>query len=135
FLDDELYADAQRRGVGGVAFAALTLVVFRFAEGVLAEAELHLRAGEVLDGRDFVEQLAQAFTDELVVRVQLDLNQVRHLHDLRDLGVPLLRVGYEFAEAHVITGDGHIERLLKQAGPADTVSRGPSSQGDNSSGR
>ena len=59
--------DAKRRGVGGVALATLTLVVLRLSERVVAETELHLGAGEVLDRRDFVQQFSQTFALEPVV--------------------------------------------------------------------
>jgi len=114
-LDDELDADAQGRGVGGVAVAALALVVLRLAEGVLAEAQLHLGAGEVLDGRDLVEQLTQALALEPVVGVELNLDQVRHLHDLGDLGVRLLQRGHALAEANDFSGKRHRRLLLRRS--------------------
>ena len=94
-------------GFTRVTVAALGLGVLGLAEGVFAEAKLHLRAGEVLDGGDLVQEFAKALPDKPFVGVQLDLDQVRHLHDLRDLGVPLLYGRQVVAVPHNVSGKRH----------------------------
>ena len=88
-LDEQLDPDVERLGEGQVARAALQLGVLGRLELVLLEAELHDPAGEVLDGADLVEQLAQPVLDEPVERVQLELDQVRDGQDFGDAGVAL----------------------------------------------
>ena len=83
-VDDELHVDVERPAVGQVAGAAFELVVLRLAEFVDVEVELHGLAGEVLDGADLVEQVAEAMLHEPVVRGALKLDQVRDGQDLRD---------------------------------------------------
>ena len=83
-LDAQLHVHEEGRGVGLVALAALVLVVLGLAELVLAEDEVHLRAGEVLDGRDLVEQIAQPLAPEPVERIELQLDQAGDFEDVRD---------------------------------------------------
>ena len=56
---DETYADAQRRAVGHVAFAAFLNRVLGLAEAVVAELQDQV-AGEIFDRRDRVERIHQA---------------------------------------------------------------------------
>ena len=62
-LVDEGRLDEQRRGEGHVLVAALLLGELDLPELVLAEVELEL-LGEVLDGRDLLEDLLEAFVEE-----------------------------------------------------------------------
>jgi hypothetical protein len=100
FFDAQLDAHAQRRREGRVTVATLGLVVLGLAEPVLAEAELHVLAGEVLDGRDLIEQLAQPKLQELVVRLARHLDEVRHLQHLVVLTVGLHEAGHATVGAH-----------------------------------
>ena len=88
-LDEQLDPYVERLRVGQVTRAALQLGVLGRLELVLLEAELHDPAGEVLDGADLVEQLAQATLDEPVERLQLELDQVRDGQDFGDACVAL----------------------------------------------
>ena len=81
-LDQQLHTDAQRRGEGRVAQAALALAVLRFLEPVLAEAQLHAIAREVGDRGDLVEQLAQPRAQEQVVGASRHLDEMRHLEHM-----------------------------------------------------
>ena len=78
--------DAQGCCIGHVALLALLDAVLR----LLVEAEVHKAqcqiAGVVLNGADVVEDLLQAFVQEPLIRVLLDLDQVRHTDDFVDVG-------------------------------------------------
>ena len=87
-LDEELDFDMERLDERPVADPALVLGELRVAERVVEEPELHDLAGEVLDGADLVEELAQALRDEPVERLELELDEVR---DREDLGDPRIR--------------------------------------------
>ena len=51
--------------------------------------ELHHLAGEVLDGADLVEQLAQTVVDEPAERLQLEFDQIGDRQDFGDPRIPL----------------------------------------------
>ena len=78
--------DAQGCCIGHVAFLALLDAVLR----LLIQAEVHKAqcqiAGVVLNGADIVEDLFQALVQEPLIRVLLDLDQVRHTDDFVDVG-------------------------------------------------
>ena len=78
--------DAQGRCIGHVALFALFDAVLR----LLVEAEVHKAqcqiAGIVLNGADVVEDLFQALVQKPLVRVLLDLDEVRHTDDFVDVG-------------------------------------------------
>ena len=102
----ELRGDEQGRGVGHVPLLALVDRVLGGLEAVLAEGQGH-RAGEVLDGRDLLEDLLQAgdrrdglvaglrglddavlppvIADQPVEAVRLEGEEVRDLQGLADL--------------------------------------------------
>ena len=78
--------DAQGSRIGHVALFALLDAVLR----LLVQAEVHKAqcqiAGVVLNGADVVEDLFQAFVQEPLIRVLLNLDQVRHTDDFVDVG-------------------------------------------------
>ena len=78
--------DAQGCCIGHVALLALLDAVLR----LLVETEVHKAqcqiAGVVLNGADVVEDLFQALVQEPLIRVLLDLDQVRHTDDFVDVG-------------------------------------------------
>ena len=78
--------DAQGGCKGNVALLALLDAVLR----LLIQPEVHEAqcqiAGVVLNGADVVEDLFQALVQEPLVRVLLDLDQVRHTDDFVDVG-------------------------------------------------
>ena len=86
-LDEQLDPDVERLREGQVPRAALELAVLGRFELVILEAQLHYPAGEVLDGADLIEQLAQPVLNEPVERLQLQLDQVRDGQDFGDPGV------------------------------------------------
>ena len=67
--------------VGEVLLAALLDRHRRLAEAVLPEFDRE-RAGVVLDRRDVVDRLPEAFTEEPVERLTLDVDQVRKVEDV-----------------------------------------------------
>ena len=78
-LDQELDVHVQRPAEREVLRPALLLGVLRGPELVVQELELHHLAGEVLDRADLVEQVPQALLDEPLERLELQLDEVRHL--------------------------------------------------------
>jgi hypothetical protein len=74
-LVDEHRLDEQRSGEGGVLVLALLLGELLVLEGVLTEMQLEL-FGEVLDRRDFLEDLLQTFGQEPIERLPLDAHEV-----------------------------------------------------------
>ena len=77
---------AQGGSVGHVALLALLDAVL----GLLIQTEVHETqrqvTGVVLNGADVVEDLFQALVQEPLIRVLLDLDQVRHTDDFVDVG-------------------------------------------------
>ena len=77
---------AQGGSVGYVALLALLDAVL----GLLIQTEVHEAqrqvTGVVLNGADVVEDLFQALVQEPLIRVLLDLDQVRHTDDFVDVG-------------------------------------------------
>ena len=77
---------AQGGSVGHVALFALLDAVL----GLLIQTEVHEAqrqvTGVVLNGADVVEDLFQALVQEPLIRVLLDLDQVRHTDDFVDVG-------------------------------------------------
>ena len=77
---------AQGGSVGHVALLALLDAVL----GLLIQTEVHEAqrqvTGVVLNGADVVEDLFQALVQEPLIRVLLDLDQVRHTDDFVDVG-------------------------------------------------
>ena len=73
-----------------VTYAAPLRVTARLLNKETGEAEVHKAqcqiAGVVLNGADVVEDLLQAFVQEPLIRVLLDLDQVRHTDDFVDVG-------------------------------------------------
>ena len=111
-LDVEHDVDVERSAERQVPRPALELVVLRLAELVAREVQLHRLAGEVRDGADLVEEVAQALLHEPVVRVALELDEVRDGQDLRDARVRLaLRGG-----GHETTISSHGHRALLASG-------------------
>jgi hypothetical protein len=82
---DELGLDEQGRGVGDVLVAALLLGVLGLLELVGLEAQLEL-LGEVLDRRDFLQDLLETLIQEPVERLSLDAHEVGKREDLVELG-------------------------------------------------
>ena len=80
-LVHELDARPQRLAEGEVARTALLFGVLRLAEFAGNEAQIEVLAGEVLDRRDLLEELAEAFFAEPFERVDLGLDQVRKRQD------------------------------------------------------
>ena len=60
-FDQELHVHSQRGCIGGVTLAALGLVVLGLSKAVVGEAHLQPVTGEVLDGGDILQKIAQAF--------------------------------------------------------------------------
>ena len=78
--------DAQGCCIGHVALFALFDAVLRlFIETEVHEAQCQI-AGVVLNGADVVEDLFQALVQEPLIRVLLDLDEVRHTDDFVDVG-------------------------------------------------
>ena len=78
--------DAQGCCIGHVAlFALFDAVLGLFIETEVHEAQCQI-AGVVLNGADVVEDLFQALVQEPLIRVLLDLDQVRHTDDFVDVG-------------------------------------------------
>ncbi len=73
---DEANADAQRRAVGHVAFAAFLNGILGFAQRMLAEFQNEV-TGEILDRRDRLERFLQAVVDEPLERRFLKFDQIR----------------------------------------------------------
>jgi hypothetical protein len=84
-LVDEHRLDEQRSGEGGVLVLALLLGELLILESVLPEMQLEL-LGEVLDRRDFLEDLLQALGEEPVERLTLDADEVGERQRLVELG-------------------------------------------------
>ncbi len=84
-LVDELGLDEERGGVGDVLVPALLLGVLHVLELVGLEGQLEL-LGEVLDRRDLLEDLLEAFIQEPVEGLPLDTDEIRKRQDLLDLG-------------------------------------------------
>ena len=80
-LVDEADRHRQRPLVGQVLLTALLDRDRRLAELVLAELDGE-RAGVILDRRDVVDRLPQAFLEEPVERRLLDVDQVREVEDV-----------------------------------------------------
>ena len=106
-LDEQLDGDAQRRGVGALAVAALRLRVLGLLEVVVAEAQLHAATREVLDRRHLVEELAQPLAQEAVVRPSGHIDEVRHLHDVPVRPEALFHARYAAVGDHNSTVSGH----------------------------
>ena len=82
-------ADLQRARVGGVTGFALRFGVLRLVvHGVVDEAQFQI-AGIVRNGIHILEDFLQAGIQEPLVRALLNLQQVRHVHDLRCTGKTL----------------------------------------------
>ena len=78
--------DAQGCCIGHVAlFALFDAVLGLFIETEVHEAQCQI-AGVVLNGADVVEDLFQALVQEPLIRVLLDLDEVRHTDDFVDVG-------------------------------------------------
>ena len=107
-LDAQLDIDEEGRGEGHVAFAALLLVVLGLAELVLAKDEVHLGAGEVLDRRELIEQLAEALTLEPVEGIELELDEAGYLKHVRDGAERLDGEGGALALPRPIKCRGHV---------------------------
>ena len=75
--------DADGSGVGAVTLFAFFEGVFGFAEGEIFEEKFEI-AAKVRNGRDILENFAETFLFEPVVRVTLKIQQVRHLHNFLD---------------------------------------------------
>ena len=81
---DEADLDEQRRLIGDVLLLALVDRVLRLAELVATKLHAHvLRA--VLDGADVPKRLRQTFALEELEAFRLDGDEVRDVHDVRDL--------------------------------------------------
>ena len=102
-LVDQADLGVQRRLKGCVPLAALGDAPLRFADTVVEELEGDV-AGIVFDRREVVEELAQAVSDEPVVRRRLDLDQIGQLDDIRALAPR-----FEHNIGHPRCG-GHIQR-------------------------
>ena len=76
----------ERRRKRRLALFALILRVLRLVEVVSLERQLEPPPGEILDRRDFLEELSQAIGLEPLERVQLHLNQVRNVEHGRNPG-------------------------------------------------
>ena len=82
-------ADLQRGGVGGVAgFALLLGVLGLLVHGIIHERQFQI-AGIVRNGGHSAKNLPEAFLQEPLVGVPLDLQQVGHILDLFRPGVAL----------------------------------------------
>ena len=85
-LVDEPGGDIQRGGIGGVAFLAfLNGILGVIVQAVIDEFQ-HQVAGVVFNGGDVMENLVQAFLQEPVIRVFLDLDQIGHPDHFVDVG-------------------------------------------------
>ncbi|KKL83264.1 hypothetical protein LCGC14_1976470, partial [marine sediment metagenome] len=83
-LDEELDDDPQGGGEGGVPLPALLLCVLGLPEAVVGEPHLQAVAGEILDGRDLVQEVPQSLVLEHLVGVQLDADEVGYGDGIRD---------------------------------------------------
>ena len=79
------HVDEERRLVGHVLFLALLDGVLGIAELVRTELDGEV-AGEVFDGRDVVEGLAQSLIEEPLETVALKRDKIGDIEDFRDLG-------------------------------------------------
>ncbi len=87
----QTHPHAQRAGICGVARLALLhgVAVFRIVvERVVDERQLQI-AGVVADGPDILEHLAQTVRQKPLIRFFLNLDEVRHLQDVRNPGKAL----------------------------------------------
>ncbi len=84
-LVDEGCLDEERLAEGDVLVATLLFTGLELFELVLAEVELEL-FGEVLDRRDFLEDLFQTLVEEPIERLPLDAHEVGKRQNLVELG-------------------------------------------------
>ena len=120
---DEAQRHLQRRGIGQVALTAFVNVEFRSFELVLHELQ-HRGAGKIGDREDRLENSLQSLVrtpalglvhhQELVIGCLLNLDQVRHLRNFRDLSEELA-----YASAAIESlGLGHRRSLALISGRA-----------------
>ena len=89
-LVDEPDGHRERGLIGQVLLAALLDGELGQAELVVAEVDGE-RAGVILDRRDVVDRLAEAFADEPVEGLTLDVDQVGEVEDMLETGKRLAR--------------------------------------------
>src|SRR4051794_11324609 len=115
-LVDEGGLDEQGPGEGDVLVAALLFGELLRTELVLAEVELEL-FGEVLDRAYFVEDLLDAFVQELVEGLLLDRDEVWELQNLLELGeTDAVTYRNELVRQGLDPSQGYEERTTKGAG-------------------
>ena len=109
-FDQQLDVHVQGGGVGHVPLAALGLAVLGFDGRSIAEAQLQTVAGEVIDGRDLVEELPQPFPLEPLIGIELDTDEVGNLDYLGDAGVRLLDLGNTVSLLGKFPGQRHRQK-------------------------
>ncbi len=95
--------DAQRRGIGRVAFAALEFAELGLAEVVLAELQFKHAASKILDRGNLGEQFLQALFFEPFEGINLNLDEVRHAKDFMNAGVVF---SFVVNRREAVSGDG-----------------------------
>src|SRR5205823_9756701 len=106
-LVDELDPRPQRLAEGEITRAALLFGVLRLAELAAEESEIEVLAGEVLDRRDLLEQLAETLVAEPLEGIDLRLDQVRERQDLRQRGV-VTTLALDRGCGSAVEGQGHV---------------------------
>jgi len=84
FAIDETNVGEQGSLVGDVFFFALVDGVFRVAEFMRAELDVHILRG-AFDGAHVVERFGDSFIHEPLEAIRLDGDQVGHIHDVGNL--------------------------------------------------
>ena len=83
---DKLHVDPNRRGVGYISFLAFLERILRLAELKTLKEKLEI-AGEVSDRRNIFENFIETLSKKPLVRIALDIEKMRHIHDFFDPGI------------------------------------------------
>ncbi len=86
FLIQQTSCNAQRGSIGNVPLLTFLNGVLGLAvQAIIHKAQRQI-TGVILNSADIVENLSQAFVQKPLVRIFLNLDQVRHLDDFVDVG-------------------------------------------------